>query len=163
MGTQYETTTGSFERGFTLVEMLIVIAIVFVLLTATMSLQGNYGVSSQLFSANIQVLQTVRLAREKSIGSLNNSEYGVFFENNVNTNDRVVLYQGTSYALRDPLYDRATVFPKVISLASTFSNNDLNFSKGLGVPNDTGTITITHDAGVSEVLFVDSLGAVSEE
>jgi prepilin-type N-terminal cleavage/methylation domain-containing protein len=160
---RYKTQTNVCSRGFTMVELLIAIAIAILLLSAAMSLQGNYGASSQLYSANIQVLQTLRIAREKSIAGLNNSPHGVFFEHNAIAKDRIILYQGTSYALRDPLYDREVVFPLVLSVSSTLTNNDITFSRGMGIPNNIGTITLTHEGGINAVLSVNILGVVNEE
>jgi Tfp pilus assembly protein FimT len=160
---RYNTQTNVFSHGFTMVELLITIAIAIVLFSAVMSLQGNYGASAQLYSANIQILQTLRIAREKSIAGLNNSPHGVFFEHNAIAKDRIILYQGTSYALRDPLYDREIVFPLVLSVSSTLTNNDITFSKGVGTPNNIGTITLIHGGGVNAALSVNVLGVVSEE
>jgi len=55
----------------------------------------------------------------------------------------------------------------VLSLSATGftltgSDVDVNFSKGLGVPDNAGTLTITHDVNGSRDIVVNSFGLVEE-
>jgi len=76
--------------------------------------------------------------------------------------DQVILYQGDSYAARDGNYDRETDLDAALSLTTSVPGNDITFSKGRGLPNNTGTITLTHEAGGERVITVNAQGAVEE-
>ena len=147
-------------NGFTILEVLIVIGIMLVVGGAILPISGNFAVSSQLDDSLISVSNTVRTARERSLSGLNNSAHGVYFEENINLQDRIILYQGASYASRDQLYDQIRTFDDSMDMESSISGNDLNFSKGLGVPNSTGTITITHDVNGARNVTINRFGVV---
>ena len=147
-------------NGFTILEVLIVIGIMLVVGATMLPISGNFAVSSQLDDSLISVSNTVRTARERSLSGLNNSAHGVYFEENINSQDRIILYQGASYASRDQLYDQIRTFDDSMDMESSISGNDLNFSKGLGVPNSTGTITITHDVNGARNVTINRFGVV---
>ena len=149
------------ERGFTLVEVLLAIGIALVLLVAATPLYTNLLISSQLNEHTSQIVQTLRIAREQSVARLNNAEHGLKIES-----DRYILYQGASYTLRNSAYDREIVLDSGVilswSLVGTGADGDITFSRGLGVPNSTGTITITHDTSGTRSIFINSLGIVEK-
>ncbi len=150
------------RAGFTVIELLVVIGIAVVLAAAAAPLYGNLQVSVQLNENISQIIQTTRSARENSFSRLNNSSHGVYFEINPSGNDRFILYQGDSYAARDASHDRAVILDPSLSLSTTLSGNEVNFSKGLAVPNATGTVTISHDVKGSRTMAVNRLGMVEE-
>jgi len=144
-------------KGFTLIELLIVIGITLVLAGAVSPIYGNLQVSAQLNEESSQIVQAIRLAKEKSSARVNNSQYGVYFQANSYT-----LYQGSAYALRNSSYDRVTTLSDSVTITSTLTGNEINFSKGLGEPSNTGTVTITHSVSGSRVIDINSLGKVEE-
>lgn len=146
-------------RGFTLIEFIVVIGITLLLVAAISPLYSTLQ-SSQLNESSAQIAQTLRMARERSVARVNNSSHGVFFEINAEGDDRFILYQGVSYGARDTSYDRATTLDSSLSISTTISGNDVNFSKGLGVPNNTGTVTLTHDVSGTRTTTINSFGMV---
>lgn len=156
--------------GFTLVELMVVVGIAALLAGAAFPLYGNLQVSGQLNETSAQLVQTLRLARTRSVARVNDTAaqpapHGVYLEINAGA-DRYILYQGASYALRATAHDRAVTLADGLSistsLAGTGDANDINFSRGLGVPNKTGTITLTHTAGGSRTITLNTFGAVTE-
>jgi len=149
-------------RGFTLIELLIVIAITLILAAAVAPIYGNLQVSGQLNETSAQIIQALRTARERSLARFNTTQHGVYFQS-----DRYALYQGASYALRESDYDREVILDDSLglswSLTGTGDAGDVNFSKGLGVPNKRGTITSTHDASGTRTIAINSFGAVEED
>jgi prepilin-type N-terminal cleavage/methylation domain-containing protein len=148
------------NQGFTLIEFLIVIAITLILAVAAVPIYGNLQVSGQLNDTQDRFVQAVKTARQRSIAGLNNSAHGIYLEINANSPDRYILYQGPSYAGRNAEFDKVQSLFNTISATSTISLNEINFSKGLGVPNATGTVTFTHDSIGSRVLQVNRLGII---
>jgi len=151
------------KSGFTLVELFIVIGITLVLAAAAVPIYSNIQVSAQLNENTSQITQTLRTARERSVARFNNSSHGIYIETNIGGDDRFILYQGDSFIARDSTYDRAVTLDKALSLSTTLTGNDIHFSKGLGVPNETGTITLTHDVEGSRSISVNRLGGIEEE
>lgn len=148
----------SYLKGFTLVELLISLAIGMILVAVVTPLYGNLQVSTQLSTNSSQISQNIRLAKEKSIASLNDSAHGIKF-----FSDHYVLYQGSSYDLRSISNDLNYSIPSSIITTSSLTNNEINFSKGLGVPNNIGTITLTHSTDGIKHIIINELGIVTEQ
>lgn len=145
------------KRGFTLTELLIVIGITIIVAAATIPIYGNLQISAQLNDNTAQIVQIIREAREMSMSRYNNSSHGVQFNPS-----NYVLYQGNSYLTRDNSYDRQFVLDNPLTLTPDLGGSDVNFSKGLGVPNATGTITLSHDVEGVRQIIINDLGIVEE-
>lgn len=150
-----------FKTGFTMVELLIVIGIMVIVVSAGASLYSSLQTSTEINELAAQIVQNVRLAQGQSQSGLNNNEHGVQFEPH-----RYILYQGASYALRDVAYDRIFDVGEALTLSTTIVDNDVHFLTGLGLPvnpGSIGTITIVHAVNGSRFISVNSLGVVVEE
>ena len=156
------------SRGFTLVELLIVMSITLILVFASAPIYGSLQVKAQLDETTAQTIQTLRTARENSVARYHNSAHGVYFDINAGGNDNYILYQGDSYATRDADYDRTNILESVLSFANvdlvlTGTGIDINFSEGLGKPNNIGSLNLTHDIEGAATISVNSFGKVEEE
>lgn len=156
-------------KGFTLIELLIVIGITVILAAASIPIYGHLQVAGQLDENTSQMIQAVRTARERSSSRLNNASHGVYFEINAGSKDKYILYQGSSYATRSASYDREVILDDVLSLSTTDfiltggKDVDINFSKGLAVPDNVGTMTITHNVDGARQFSVNSMGKIEQE
>lgn len=152
-----------FKVGFTLIELLLVIGIFLVVGAAVTPLYGNLTVATQLNEETSQLVQTIRIARERSLAGYNNLDHGVCFQ--LASPDRYLLYQGSSCAARVAVNDRVTTLAPALDLTSTFPDQDLHFSRG--VPAAAGTITLTHAAsgGVSgtRTININEIGLAEEQ
>jgi len=150
------------NKGFTLVELLTVIAVGLVLLAVAVPIYGGLQVSSQLNETSSLLVMALREARENSASGLNNSPHGVYIQS-----DRYTLYQGVSFGGRDTAYDRETILEDVLSLSFNLVGSggagDINFSQGLAVNNKTGTTTLSHSAQGSIDIVLNSWGIVEEK
>ncbi len=150
------------QKGFTLIEALIIVSISVLLTVTALPIYSNLQISSQLQGNTSQIIQIIRTAREKSTAGLNNTQHGVYFQA-----DRYILYQGTSYSLRNASYDREVILDDVLriirNLTGSGEADDLNFSKGFGVPNKTGTITLTHEIQGNSLISINNLGMIEKQ
>lgn len=151
------------RSGFTLVEILIVFGIFTILIVASTPLYSTLHVRSQLNENTSHIIQSLRIARERSVARLNDSSYGIYFSINPNGNDQFVLYQGDSYFTRNSAYDKTIILNNTLSLSTSLEGNDVSFSKGLGVPNNFGMISLAHVINGSRNIVVNKLGGVEEE
>ncbi len=156
--------SGVSEKGFSLVELIVVITIIFIVTAAVVPIYGNLQSSSQLNETTSQAVQALRMARERSVSRYNNSRHGVKFDN-ISSPNKFVLYQGDSYATRDSAYDRETILAETMSLVTTGlspAGDEINFSMGLGAPDKTGSININHTIEGFKVISINEYGSVAE-
>jgi prepilin-type N-terminal cleavage/methylation domain-containing protein len=149
-------------RGFTIVELLIVLALTALLVAMVPPIYGNLEVSAQLNEQTAQIVQTIRTARSRSIARLNSAQHGVYFSTTGGT-DSYTLYQGATYAGRDASYDRTTTLDQALQLTETLSGTEVVFALGSGTPSTTGTVRITHEVSGSRLIDVNAWGRVGEQ
>jgi len=166
---EYFRTPLFFMKGVTIVELLIVIAVGSILAAAGISIYGNLQGSVQLNETSSEIIQLLRIAKARSEARLNSKRHGVYLEINLEGNDKAILYQGLSYTTRDQEHDRTLVLDGVLSISTQdFSlvlgdDVDINFSLGLGMPDNTGTMTITHSVDGMRVIGLNVLGMAEEQ
>jgi len=148
-------------NGFTLIELLIVIGIFIIIASFSIPLYSNWQPDLQIDSALAEIIETLRLASSRSEAGLNNSSHGVYFLISESGDDSYVLYQGADYASRDADFDREIVLNSGLRFNTTFDSANINFSKGLGVPSATGTVSIiNNNTDEIKIIFINSLGIV---
>lgn len=147
------------KKGFTVVELLIVVALIIIMAVLAVPVYSNFQSTTQLNDETIQLVQTLRVARQRSLAGLNSYNHGVKLEN-----DNYILYQGVSYQLRDGLYDRKIKLNNSLNLVWQLGNNldDINFTSN-GVANTTGTISINHAINGTFTINLNSLGLVEKD
>lgn len=155
------------SRGFTLVELLIVIGIGAILAASTVPVYGNFQVASQLNENTSLAVQFLRTAQTLAASGYDNSRHGVYFDVNNSGKDKIILYQGSSYALRQADYDRELVLDEVLSfyfsgLSLSGEDADINFSKNKGEPDNIGTIIISHVVNGQRSITVRNIGSIEE-
>ena len=153
------------KNGFTLIEFLIVISIMLILAVVGLAMFSNLHSSTQLNENVLQIIQTLKITRERSVANFNNSAHGVFLT--TASPYKYILYQGSSYVVRNAGLDREVILDKALSLSTsdlvlTEGNIDINFSQSLGQPNNTGTIIVTHNSATSRLIKINSIGLVEE-
>ncbi|MDP3971230.1 MAG: type II secretion system protein [bacterium] len=139
------------KRGFTLVELLIVIAILSIMIFGIGGLYGSSQDTAQVEQTRQEIVQSLRVAHQRAKGKKNSTAHGVNF-----TLTNFTLYQGTSYATRDTAYDITTQMKGNIEISGL---SGVNFTAGSALPDNPGTVTITSDVQ-SVYITVTSLGAV---
>jgi type II secretory pathway pseudopilin PulG len=154
------------SAGFTLLELLLAMAVMIVVIGATVPLYGNLQWTAQLSESSAQSIGEARRARELSMARYNDSQYGVYFQVNPGGADRVISFRGGSYATRDAVYDRITTLSDTITLQTSLSggSSEIVFSKNFGRPSSTGTITMAHvGSGRVAVISINSYGMVDSQ
>src|SRR3989339_267369 len=140
-------------RGFTLIEVLLVIGIAAVVFTFSAPFALNFYRTQMVEDTSSNVIDALQRARHNSVLQKNDSAFGVTMSE---VADSFVLFQGANYASRDDTQDE--IF-SVISEISFTGLTDLVFAKLTGLPDDTGTTTISY-GNVSRGIFVDAAGMI---
>lgn len=155
------------RKGFTLVEILIVTSIMAVLAAMAFFMYGRFYLSVQLNENTALIIQALKTARERSAASYNDSRHGIYFDIDNDGADKYILYQGDSYVSRNINYDREFFLENSLMLSASnfvFTGNDvdINFAKISGVPDNTGTIILTHQGSGMRHIGINSVGLIEE-
>lgn len=150
------------KRGFTLIELILVIGILSVIFAISAPIYGNWQVAIQSDTAAIEIKTALELAKSRSRSGYYNSEHGVYFDINESGADSYTIYKGQNYALRDQGQDDLRVLSNCLNLSTSLPTNEINFSKGLGEQSATGTITIVNSAtSQTQTLSINELGVIT--
>jgi prepilin-type N-terminal cleavage/methylation domain-containing protein len=131
------------NQAFTLIEILIVLSIWGLLLAMAIPLYGNVVGKEDLQSETTQLLYSIRLAQERSIHNQNNSSWGIYFINDVES-DSYFVFRGDVYDSGDPK-NQLFELSSGISFDSIELNNSsetLVFEQYEGGSLDFGSITL---------------------
>ena len=144
------------KRGFTIVELLIVLGIGVLMAVAVVPIYSNLVPASDSAQVASEIVQTIRTARARSVARLGNSSYGVKF-----LPDKYILYRGASYAaaLTAGTLERTITLGGAFLLTTTLVSDDVNFSKGIGVPN-TGVVTLSRQSADPKTISINQFGMV---
>ncbi len=142
------------QNGFTLIEVLIAIAMATVLFALSMPIYANLEANTELDSLEAEIIQSIRLAQIKSQSALNNSSFGLYFATSTN---KFIIYQGASYSLRNADYDIVKSYSDKLTVSASF--NEINFSKYEGLPDNWGAILLDNGSENVEI-SINKFGVV---
>ena len=127
-------------KGFTIVELMVVIGILVIVAAISIPLYGNWQIESQAESAKNSILQLLRLAQAHSQTGFHDSKHGIYIND---TEKQAIYFEGENYSSRASEHDRVVAYSDLVIVSSTLSGDEIGFSKGAGRPIATGTISIT--------------------
>lgn len=131
-----------FNKGFSLIELLLVIAIISIIAVSSAPFISRFLTQNNLEVATDKVVSTIRKAQLYSVSSKDNTVWG-FCKSGTN----IRLYQGNCTS---PTYKEDFDLTKVTISGLT----DVSFSGASGKrgePSSTVTVTISNDAGTNSV------------
>jgi prepilin-type N-terminal cleavage/methylation domain-containing protein len=139
--------------GFTLIEMIVVIAIITVLFGVSVPFYGYFQTYSAIESTKNEVSELLRLTQARAIGGKNQSNHGIYF-----LSDYYVLYQGDDYISRDPNYDQTFDMSNNIVFTETA---EVNFEQKTGLPESAATIVLQNTkVNISEDITIAISGKI---
>lgn len=121
------------QRGFTLLELLLVVGILGVASTMAIPFYREYQVRNDLNVATEQVTQGLQRARLLAQNAQNDDGWGFYVPSGT-------LYRGKSYGGRNVTYDEVYSMPSTITTSGLL---EVAYSKLKGNPNQTGSIILT--------------------
>ena len=139
--------------GFTLVEVLITLSIVILLAVLSVPVYQSFQVKNDLDVAKNNVIQSLRRAQTLSAASDGDTSWGV----KVQTSS-ITLFKGTSYAARDTTYDEKFDLPSTITPSGA---TEVVYAKFTGIPQTTGTITLTASTNVTNTVAINEKGTLT--
>lgn len=154
LGTQVQRQMGGryHQKGFTLIEMLLSVAIIGILVAGSAPIFNSFVARNDLDVVGQQVASALRRAQTYARGMDDDSAWSV----NV-ASTAVTLYKGTVFVSRDTAYDEVVSIPPTITVSGL---SDVQFAKFTASPNTTGSITLTSNANDTRTLTINAKGMV---
>lgn len=149
----------NFKKGFTLAELLIVIAIILILLAIALPEFNNIRDRQILNSATADVVSAIREASSRTRASLDSSSYGVYFDTN---NNQLIIFKTN-------IYDPNSADNEIIELLNPviLSNVELTdgaqsfyFERLTGFPSKNGIIEISLNS-YKKTVIIDKTGRIN--
>lgn len=140
------------NRGFTVIEFLLVIAIIAIIAAFSTGYYARFLLQNAVFNTSDQLLGDFRRAQILAMMGKRNTNWGVNLSGTTLT-----LYSGSSFAARTTALDETFTINSNISVTGM---TDTNFMRHTGTPSATPTITIT-SPGSSETVTLNSYGVAS--
>lgn len=131
-------SVGRENRGFSLLEILIVLAILAIIATLLMTGIRNYAARQAFTTTVVTVTDSIVAARANTIASLNDTNYGVHASSTA-----VVIFTGDTF-IEGAAGNNTILFPPNITATTTFTNNvtTATFTRLTGLPSAVGTIVL---------------------
>jgi len=129
----------AFRKGFTALELLIVVAIMGVILATILPSFTNFRRSSLLNTESQELVSIINRARMLSVSSKYDNQFGVHFEAG-----KVVLFQGDTYS-SGATTNEEHIFNTAITLSPIVINgggSELLFEKITGATSQNATTTL---------------------
>jgi len=150
--------------GFTLVELLMTMALLLILGASAVPLYGNLYTESQVDEVADLMVQMLRTTRVRSQAGLDDATHGFYVDAR-----SYVLYEVSAgvtpieYSNRNASFDFVVSMPSAITLSTSIPTGDLIFTRPRGIPSiaATETITITHESGARRDIEINSFGIIS--
>jgi len=143
----------NFGRGFTLIEIVLVIAVVTVLAGIAAPIYQSFQVKDSLAVATNILAQNLRRAQVLSQASDGDTTWGVKIQSG-----SITLFKGATYAGRDAGLDEVFTIETSVSQAS--GPDEIIFAKFTGDPQTAGNIVLTTNTNETKTITLNQKGAI---
>lgn len=146
-------------KGFTLLELLLVVAIIAILSVAGAASYRSFGVSTRLNGTMRTLAADIRQAQANAMIGKSNLKWGVHFVNS--TNDYYLIFSTPDvYSNGATIIISTTTLPTGISFSDPISNasKDVIFNKISGTTTATTTTLVTES--LSKTISISAIGTI---
>lgn len=140
------------QRGFTLVELLLSVAIMGVLAGVSLPVYQSFQARTELDVAAEQVAHALRRAEAYARGMRHDDAWSVRI-----TPGMATLFKGSAFAGRDVNFDESITIPTTFTVAGL---NTVSFSRLTATPSATGVISITDTTNTTRTITLNVKGMV---
>lgn len=124
-------------RGFTLVELLIVISLFALVATFVISGFLNYAAHQNYLAAQTEVFSSTKETRQRSLSADGDTTHGIHF-----ATSSITTFEGSSYNAGDLSNVIIPITSATISTSLTGGATDIIFARKTGAASATGTIAV---------------------
>ncbi len=143
------------QTGFTLVEIMIVVAVMAIILSIGLPAVNNWQINSQVNETTSLLIENLRLAEQDSQAGWQNNSYGIKF-----LPDSYVIYQGANYATRQVGQDRMVPLGSSLKIELSLVPliDEIPFNRQ-GFAQSTGTIKIVQ-GDINKSFIINNYGII---
>lgn len=147
-------------KGFTFIEMMIAIAIIFIITVFSFITLNTFRENQSLKNAVNETISLLNQARSQTLSSQDFSQYGVHFETS-----RAVLFKGAVFS--EPSADNIIFnLPSLVEISGISLNGggvDLIFQKLTGKTDEFGTIVFRakNDISKTKTIEIKNMGVIN--
>ena len=146
--------------GFTMIELLIVIAILAVVAVFSIPFIQTFQISSDLNTTADQLTQAVRRVQLQARTGQNDADCGIAFNESGN---QYTIFKGSLYASRDSTFDEVVQYQPRFRMTTDFGR-EIIFFKYSGTPTVGGTVTVADEQGnAHRTIRITDIGMVSHD
>lgn len=147
------TPSKKFEKGFTLIELIVVIAIFIIFIAVSESAFFNFQSHSNLEIATVNLVESLRHAKANAQQVQGDSKWGVeIFGSQI-----TVFSSSSDYNHRNLALDQASTLTSGVSSGGL---SEIVFEKVTGTTLNSGTITLSGNNG-SKVITINAKGTIT--
>lgn len=147
------------NNGFTLIEIVLVIAITAILATVGTTSYINLQKKQSLDAVVSKIVLDLRLVSDKSRAQEDDLGWGIRFTNSASGTDYYEIWKGTSY-ISGVKTSKTNLNALSFSDPAHNSFEDIIFSKGTGLPVAAASISITNSTE-TKVISIDANGRIN--
>jgi len=151
------------KLSFTLVELLVIIAILLILIAIAIPNLRFFQKESDLENSAQEIINTLRLAQNKTLASEGASQYGVYFDNLTSPN-QYTLFKGASYASRNSSFDEIHKLPSSVEISEiNLGGSEVAFVRVTGIASQSGKISLRLKTDPSKIktIAIQSSGQIT--
>lgn len=141
------------QHGFSLLEMILSIAIITILSAISLPIYASYQTRTDAAVTTERVAELLRRAQVYARGMNLDSSWGVEIQSSSAT-----LFKGTTFATRTTTYDETLTLSSSITPSGS---SEIIFTKLTGTPAATGSVVLTGANNDARTISVNAIGLVS--
>ena len=141
------------NTGFTLIEVMLSLAAISIIAGISIPIYQSFQARNDLDIATVSIVQTMRRAQILAQAVDGDTSWGVKLQS-----DSLTLFKGANYVARDSSFD------EVFDISTTITPSGISevvFAKFTGLPQTTGTITLSSNINETRTITINEKGAVS--
>jgi len=150
--------------GITLVELLVIVGILIILTAIATPTLRYFQRESELVNSSEEIINTLRLAQNKTLASEGASQYGVYFDN-LTSPHQYTLFKGKNYSSRDTLFDEIHKLPESVEIyeINLAGGKEVIFERIFGITSQSGnaSLRLKETPTKSRTIFVQASGQVT--
>lgn len=150
------------SKGVTFIELLIIIGILVILAAISIPAFRYFQKESDLDNSTEEIINTLRLAQSKTLGSEGASQYGVYFDD-LTDPDQYTLFMGSSYnSLVDEIEIHKITKAVEIYEIDLQGGQETVFDRLTGTANQSGDISLRlkSDTSKTRIIYIENSGKI---
>lgn len=141
------------KQGFTLIELVLSLSVIMIIAGLSTTVYQSFQVRNDLDIAAVTIAQSLRRAHVQAQAVDGDTSWGV----DIRTGS-ITVFRGVSYAARDTTLDEVFEMPTSLTPSGIA---EVMFTKFTGLPQTTGTITLTSNANETRTITINAKGTIS--